>query len=150
MHVSTWVVVALLAVMGGVASADEVFDGDTMEIWGQRTCLYGIDAFELNQTCLNAQGKPWRCGIAAKATLAARIEGEALDCLVVEEDQDGCYLSRCRGNDGTDLGAYMVRSGLALPSTGDYLVEEADARRRGAGAWEGEFMPPWQWRLDAR
>lgn len=143
-------VVALwLAMTGGVSSADEVYDGDTMEIRGQRTCLYGIDAFELNQTCLNARGMPWRCGIAAKATLAARIEGEALECLVVEEDQDGCYLSRCRGDDGTDLGAYMVRSGLAVAS-GDYAVEEAEARRRGAGAWEGKFMPPWQWRADAR
>ena len=143
-------VAASLAMTAGVARADEVYDGDTMEIWGQRTCLYGIDAFELNQTCLNAHGKPWRCGIAAKATLAARIEGEALRCLVVEEDQDGCYLSRCRVDDGSDLGAYMVLSGLALANTGDYVVEEADARQRGAGAWEGEFMPPWQWRTNAR
>jgi endonuclease YncB( thermonuclease family) len=143
-------VIALSLAMGtGATSADEVYDGDTMEIWGQRTCLYGIDAFELNQTCLNKRGMPWRCGIAAKAALAARIEGGALECLVVEEDEDGCYLSRCIGDDGTDLGAYMVRSGLAVAS-GDYAVEEADARRRRAGAWEGKFMPPWQWRADAR
>ena len=48
------------------------------------------------------------------------------------------------GEDGTDLGAYMVRSGLALAETDDYRAEQADARRRGAGPWEGQFMPPWE------
>jgi endonuclease YncB( thermonuclease family) len=127
-----------------------VYDGDTIEIEGQRARLDGIDAFELNQTCLDAHGEPWRCGIAAKATLAARIEGQALQCLVLDEDRDGRYVARCISEDGTDLGAYMVRAGLALAAADRYQAEEADARRRGAGAWEGQFMPPWQWRADGR
>jgi endonuclease YncB( thermonuclease family) len=81
--------------------------------------------------------------------LAARIEGQALQCVVVDEDQDGRYIARCVGEDGTDLGAYMVRSGLAL-ATDHYQAEQTDARRRRAGAWEGQFMPPWQWRANGR
>ena len=144
------VVAVALTAGAGAASANEVYDGDTIEIEGQLARLDGIDAFELNQTCLDAHGEPWRCGIAAKATLAARIEGQALQCVVVREDRDGWYVARCVGEDGTDLGAYMVRAGLALAATDRYQAEEADARRRGAGAWEGQFMPPWQWRADGR
>ena len=69
---------------------------------------------------------------------------------MLDEDQKGRYLSRCVSEDGTDLGAYMVRSGLALADMDDYLAEQAEARRRGAGAWEGAFLPPWQWRSDGR
>lgn len=143
-------IAAALALPAPVAFAAEVHDGDTIEIEGQRARLYGIDAFELSQTCLDARGRPWRCGIAAKAALAAQVEGQALQCVVLNEDPDGWYVARCVGEDGTDLGAYMVRSGLALADTDDYRAEQADARRRGAGAWEGAFMPPWQWRADGR
>jgi endonuclease YncB( thermonuclease family) len=144
------IVGAALTLSAPVAFAGDVYDGDTLEIEGQRARLYGIDAFELSQTCLDARGRPWRCGIAAKAALAERIEGQTLQCVVLAEDRDGWYVSRCVGEHGADLGAYMVRSGLALAATDDYRAEQADARRRSAGAWEGTFMPPWQWRADGR
>ena len=144
------VVVMALVSSPQVSCADEVFDGDSVEIKGQRARLYGIDAFELSQTCLDARGQPWRCGVAAKAALAERIQGQAVQCVVLDEDRNGWYVSRCVSGDGTDLAAYMVRSGLALADADAYLAEEADARRRGVGAWEGEFMAPWQWRTAAR
>jgi endonuclease YncB( thermonuclease family) len=143
-------VVAALALPVPVVFAGDVYDGDTIDVEGQRARLYGIDAFELSQTCLDARGRPWRCGIAARAALAAQIEGQALQCVVLDEDQDGWYVARCVSKDGTDLGAYMVRSGLALADRDDYMAEQADARRRRAGAWEGAFMPPWQWRSEGR
>lgn len=136
-----------------VASAGEIYNGDTMEIEGQRARLHGIDAFELQQTCLDAGGRPWRCGVAAKAALAERAEDHALHCVVLDEDDDGAYVARCLADDGTDLSAYMVKAGLALADrdrSDDYLDEEVEARRRGAGAWEGAFMPPWQWRSSRR
>ena len=142
------VIAASLELSADVTFADDVQDGDTIEIQGQMTCLYGIDAFELSQLCTGARGNTWRCGVAAKATLATLIRGQVLQCLVIEEDPDGCYQSRCMREDGADLGAYMVRSGLALAKSDAYMAEEADAARRHAGAWEGEFMPPWQWRPD--
>jgi endonuclease YncB( thermonuclease family) len=135
-----------------VVAAGEIYDGDSMEIEGQRARLHGIDAFELQQTCLDARGRPWRCGVAAKAALAERAEGHALNCVVLDEDEDGAYVARCLA-DGTDLSAYMVKAGLALADrdrSNDYLEEEAEARRRGVGAWEGAFLPPWQWRSSRR
>ena len=144
------VIAASLELSAEVSSAEDVRDGDTIEIQGQLACLYGIDAFELSQTCTDARGRTWRCGVAAKATLATLIRGQVLECLVIEEDPDGCYQSRCMREDGTDLGAYMVRSGLALAKSDAYMAEETDAMRGRAGAWDGEFLPPWQWRSAAR
>lgn len=140
----------IVVLSGPGAFAGEAYDGDSIEVEGQRARLYGIDAFELSQTCLDARSRPWRCGVAAKAALAERIEGQALECVVLDEDRDGWYIARCMGEDGTDIAAYMVRSALALAGTDDYRAEEAEARRRRAGAWEGAFMPPWQWRAGTR
>ena len=82
-------VAAALTLFAPVAFAGDVYEGDTLEIEGQRARLYGIDAFELGQTCLDGRGRPWRCGIAAKAALAERIEGQTLQCVVLAEDRDG-------------------------------------------------------------
>jgi len=144
---------ALVAGWAAVVPAGEIYDGDSMEIEGQRARLHGIDAFELQQTCLDAGGRPWRCGVAAKAALAEWVQGQALKCVVLDEDEAGAYVARCLAADGTDLSAYMVESGLALADrerSKDYLDAEAEARRRRAGAWEGDFMPPWQWRSSQR
>jgi endonuclease YncB( thermonuclease family) len=143
------VIAASLELSAGGSSAQDVQDGDTIEIQGQLACLYGIDAFELGQTCTDATGRTWRCGVAAKATLATLIRDQVLQCLVIEEDPNGCYQSRCMREDGADLGASMVRSGLALAKSDAYMAEETDAMRRRAGAWDGEFLPPWRWRSEA-
>ena len=132
-----------------LARADQVFDGDTFELEGQEVRLFGVDAFELNQSCLDGRGEPWRCGIAAKAALAERVEGRSLSCVTLEEDRDGRYLARCTLPDGTDLGGYLIENGLALadPDRPEvYAAEQASAKRSGSGAWGGTFMPPWQFR----
>jgi len=47
---------ALAQTLVGRAS---VVDGDTLEIRGERVRLWGIDAVESAQTCLDEAGKPW-------------------------------------------------------------------------------------------
>jgi endonuclease YncB( thermonuclease family) len=148
------VVTVALALPAPVTFAGDVYDGDSIEIEGQPARLYGIDAFDLSQTCLDERGTPWRCGIAAKAALAERIEGQALQCVVLDEDQDGWYVARCVGEDGADLGAYMVRSGLRSPTPrntwltrprragGALAPGKAHSCRRGNGARTGAELPP--------
>lgn len=133
----------------GTVHADEAIDGDTLEIQGERIRLFGVDAFELQQTCLDARGEPWRCGLAARAALAELVQGQAIGCTVVAEQDDQGYLGRCSARDDVDLGGYMVTAGLALADrqqSGEYGDEEAAARAAGAGAWGGIFASPWEWR----
>jgi endonuclease YncB( thermonuclease family) len=131
------------------AEADQVIDGDTLEVEGQRMRLYGIDAVELEQTCLDAHGQPWHCGAAAKAALAELVEGQAIACTVLDDTREDGYVAQCTVRDEIDLGGYMVRSGFALADpevAEDYRADQAAAKAAAAGVWGGTFNPPWEWR----
>ena len=48
-----------------------------------------------------------------------------------------------------DLNAKMVRQGWALAYrqySNEYVPEEDDARIHKRGLWQGQFVPPWEWR----
>jgi endonuclease YncB( thermonuclease family) len=49
-----------------------VIDGDTIEVYGQRIRLHGIDAPESRQLC-RLDGKPWQCGKNAANALTAAL-----------------------------------------------------------------------------
>ena len=143
------IVLVALAASGRSAGADEVIDGDTLVVEGQRMRLFGIDAFELQQTCLDQRGTPWRCGTAAKAALAELVQGEAIACTVMADTPEDDYIARCTGRNGIDLAGYLVEAGLALADRGvaaDYAAIETAAAAAAAGAWSGTFNPPWEWR----
>jgi endonuclease YncB( thermonuclease family) len=110
----------LLVLLAGVAPSladGRAIEGDLLEIEGERVRLRGIDAFEPGQTCLTRSGQPWRCGLAAKATLATLIQGQPVSCTVLDQDDRGHYLARCTTRNGTDLGGFLVSSGLAFART---------------------------------
>jgi len=136
------------------AAADElsgmarVIDGDTIALGQQHIRLEGIDAPETDQVCLDAKGKPWTCGIAARDSLSSRIAGRIVSCAARGEDRYGRMLAICSAG-GEDLNAFMVRQGLALDYvkySRDYTSEEDTARERRRGMWAGAFIAPWDWR----
>jgi endonuclease YncB( thermonuclease family) len=138
-----------LATGAALALADEVIDGDTLVVEGQPMRLFGVDAFELQQTCLDRSGEPWHCGVAAKAALAELVQDQAIACTVLDDSGEHGYVARCTVRDEVDLGGYLVRAGLALadPEAGsDYVALERSARAAAAGAWAGTFAPPRNWR----
>jgi endonuclease YncB( thermonuclease family) len=135
------------------ADTDQVIDGERLVVKGQHMRLYGIDAFEPGQTCLDRHDNPWHCGTAAKAALAELVQGHAIACTVIADKPKDGYLARCTGRDGIDLGGYLVRAGLALADPQDgktYAADQAAAKAAAAGAWGGTFSPPWEWRSQQR
>ncbi|WP_027894402.1 thermonuclease family protein [Calidithermus chliarophilus] len=57
---------ALAQPPSSLAGRATVVDGDTLEIQGVRIRLWGVDAVESSQTCLDAQGKVYPCGRRAQ------------------------------------------------------------------------------------
>ena len=129
--------------MAGNARAS---DGDSFRLGDDRVRLLGLDAPELAQDCVAADGNNWPCGRAARDRMAALLADGPVDCRPEDKDQYDRLLARCSIR-GRDLGALMVTEGLAI-AAGLYWQEEATARAARRGIWAGGFDKPADWRDD--
>ena len=138
-------------IQADVAGRARVIDGDTIEVASARVRLFGVDAPESAQNCL--QGiRRWSCGEQATRALAGRIDGRSVACEERDRDRYGRIVAVCRYS-GQDVNAWLVREGWAMAYrrySMAYVGEEASARRAKRGLWRGEFVPPWDWRRGDR
>src|SRR4029450_3355715 len=73
---ATW-----MAIAGPTWAANLVVtDGDTLLLDGTRFRLDGIDAPEMDQTCLDDSAKVWACGVEARNRLNAHVESRTVRC----------------------------------------------------------------------
>jgi endonuclease YncB( thermonuclease family) len=123
----------------------KVTDGDSLIVGGKRVRLYGVDAPELDQTCLDANHTPYRCGVAARTYLLSLILNKRVECLTGTIDIYNRIIATC-SVDGKDLGEQMVRAGMAIDyarySKGVYAAAEAEARENLRGIWQGLWDQP--------
>lgn len=126
-----------------VSGVVRVVDGDTLGLAGRRIRLVGMDAPELTQTC-DLGGKPYACGEVARDALVSLTRGFAVTCHAQGRDRYGRLLAMCEAA-GLDLGASLVRNGLAVPY-GGYAEEGRAARAERLGLWAGSFEMPSEWR----
>lgn len=144
-------IAALLLAMAGpsLAATIVVADGDTFQLDGTVYRLDGIDAPEIDQTCLDQRGEVWPCGVAARDRLRAYLANHAVRCEDKGTDPDHKHrkLGICSiDGEATTLNAWLVREGWAIkfePSAkGRFTDEEADARKNRRGLWDGCFAEP--------
>jgi endonuclease YncB( thermonuclease family) len=133
------------------AGVVQVLDGDTLNLGGQRIRLYGVDAPESEQSCERG-GVAWRCGADAAAALRNFVAGRQVNCTAIGRDVYGRTIAQCAA-DGQDVGAWLVREGLAVAyreyST-TYVADEARARGERRGIWGGSFVLPSDHRRNSR
>lgn len=118
-------------------------DGDTIVIGGRHIRLFGVDAFEHDQTCGRFQ-----CGQAATRVMRARLQGQVVACAQQDVDPYGRAVAVCTAG-GEDLGRVMVRAGLAVAYRHfslRYLPDETWAQAHRQGAWAYGFDSPQYWR----
>jgi endonuclease YncB( thermonuclease family) len=123
-------------------------DGDSLRKGEQEYRLHGIDAPELNQSCIRADGSSFPCGRDARESLRKLVRGEVLDCTIRETDRYGRLVAECRAG-STDINREMVRSGWAIAYRRhgtEYAGDERAARDAKRGIWQGEFETPERWR----
>lgn len=141
------------ALFGAAPAAADVYglaavsQGDSLTVGSRRVRLYAIDTPPVTMKC-SIEGEPWDCGRVARDALAKMVEGQRLRCIEEDRDRWGRILATCYLPSGKDVGAEMVREGLAIAFTrvSDRYVEiEERARRDHRGIWRGTFPPSWQW-----
>jgi endonuclease YncB( thermonuclease family) len=125
-----------------------ITDGDTLRFPTARVRLYGIDAPEKDQICLDATEEPWPCGRDSAVALQRLIAGQDVRCTAMDRDRYGRIIAICLAGK-TEINAWMVENGWALAyrhyST-RYVPQEDAARIARRGLWRGSFTPPWEWR----
>lgn len=130
--------------LSATATAQTITDGDTLKQGGVTYRLWGIDAPELAQTCSDG----WAAGQMAATRLQALTAGRPIVCQEKDRDRYGRIVAICRTS-GEDLGAIMVREGLAwafVRYSSDYVDQEARAKADRRGIHAHGCIPAWQWR----
>ncbi len=123
-----------------------VTDGDGIVFAGLRIRIHGMDAPEIDQTCLDEKGRPWPCGRQAWKALRRLLACRHLDVEVLGVDRYGRLLARVLA-DGRDVAAAMVAEGWAVARDRDaYGALEQEAARLRKGIWRGAFEDPGSWR----
>ena len=138
-------------IQADVAGRARVIDGDTIEVGSVRIRLFGLDAPESAQSCLEGS-RHWPCGEQATRALVGRIDGESVACEERDRDRYGRVVAVCRYG-GQDVNAWLVREGWAMAYrrySSAYVGEEAAPKAAKRGLWRGAFVPPWDWRRGDR
>jgi endonuclease YncB( thermonuclease family) len=147
--ISLFLFLLSLALAQSLMGRASVVDGDTLEIQGVRIRLWGIDAVESSQTCLDAGGKPWPCGRRAAFALADFLGGRTVRCERRGADRYGRVLAVCHVG-GVEVNRWLVEQGWALAYVEYggkvYLEAQRQAQAARRGVWQGSFQPPWEYR----
>jgi endonuclease YncB( thermonuclease family) len=131
-----------------VQAVPQIVDADTIYAGPTKIRLSGIDAPETDQTCIDASGKDWKCGIEAREKLRAFAHERSWVCDLAGTDIYKRHLGSC-SIDGEDVSRWLVRNGWALAFrrySVAYVADEDFAREHKHGLWSGAFIAPWEWR----
>ena len=129
------------------ASHVTVIDGDTIRLGDVKIRFSGIDAPEINQTCVASEGKV-ACGKISRDLLIEKVTNNKISCTDEGKDFYGRVLSECFVN-GESLSSYLVREGFAFAYrkySNKYIEDEEYAKFNKLGMWSMEFQYPWDYR----
>ncbi len=143
--VSLWAA-AGAAQAGSLSGHAYVIDGDTLVIHDRHIRLFGVDAFEHDQTCGG-----FACGQQATSVMNGLVQSIIVTCDQQDVDPYGRMVAICRTSSGLNLGREMVRRGLAVDYrhfSRRYMDDETYARTHRLGAWAYGFDSPQTWRRE--
>lgn len=150
---STFVLlVAAAAAQADLTGRVDVIDGDTWLVGGQKVRLFGIDAPELDQTCVDAAGVDRTCGQWVRRQVSQRFEGRQARCEVLDQDRYGRLVARCFVG-RRDAAREIVDQGWARAYrrySMDYDLDEKRAFVAGRGIHAWQMQRPAEYRAAKR
>ena len=138
-----------VAMQGAILGPARVIDGDTVEIRGTRIRIQGIDAPEMDDSCLRPDGTAWACGVWSMQAARDRFDGRILQCEDLGERTWGRVVARCLYGE-VDVAAAMVKKGAARACprfaqqhahSRGYIDIERGAAAEGRGIFDGTPPP---------
>ena len=129
------------------ASHVTVVDGDTIKLGDVKIRFSGIDAPEINQTCVANEGKV-ACGKISRDILITKVTNNKISCTDEGKDFYGRVLGECFVN-GESLSRYLVREGFAFAYrkySDKFISDEEYAKSNRLGMWSMKFQYPWDYR----
>ena len=129
------------------ASHVTVVDGDTIKIGDVKIRFSGIDAPEIDQTCIASEGKV-ACGKISRDILITKVTNNKISCTDEGKDFYGRVLGECFVN-GESLSRYLVREGFAFAYrkySDKFISDEEYAKSNRLGMWSMKFQYPWDYR----
>ena len=129
------------------ASHVTVVDGDTIKLGDVKIRFSGIDAPEINQTCVASEGKV-ACGKISRDILITKVTNNKISCTDEGKDFYGRVLGECFVN-GESLSRYLVREGFAFAYrkySDKFISDEEYAKSNRLGMWSMKFQYPWDFR----
>ena len=135
---------------GTVAGKATVISGDTIVIDGKRIRILGIDAPELEQTCIRrGETSTWPCGQEAARALSEWITQYMVKCDTHGTDYNGRWQADCEV-ETISVATWIAGNGWAVPNRDCQCKAvrawAAFAKEKGLGIWNSQFLLPWQWR----
>lgn len=132
-----------------IVGAARVIDGDTVRIGSVRIRIQGIDAPEMDDSCLSPDGSGWACGVWATEVARDRFGGRRLVCHDLGERSFDRVVARCMDGD-EDFAEVMLRKGAARACerfarqhahSQGYMALETAAEAAGVGIFAGTAPP---------
>lgn len=151
----TWILVAALMLIGtalpsSAAGRVRVVDGDTIHIGSEKYRLFGIDAPESGQKCIDIDLRTWDCGRVATEALRRIIGNRPPKCDNRGRDRYGRVLTECiMPGDHLSINERLVRGGAVwayVRYSKKYVEAERKAKNERIGIWVAPNTPPWEWR----
>ncbi len=127
-----------------------VLDGDSIKVGKKEVRLFGIDAPEYKQQCLDKTDMEYACGVKSRDFLVNLVGGKFVECAYSEKDKYNRFLGKCYV-DKVFINAEMVKSGMAVVynfSEDDKKIDklEEEAKEKKIGIWQGSFQLPKEYR----
>lgn len=124
----------------------EFTDTGGLVINDRAVTLSGVLVPDAGSSCTSGAGEPYDCATWAVGGLREFIGGKTVSCsltIIGDDTYGACDVMLSDDGRAVDLASWMVSAGIALandnPATSLYHAQEADAKERKAGLWEGRF-----------